>query len=212
MYQPPMFREDRVDVIHALMIAHPFATLVSSATGGLTADHLPLVIHPELSEKGTIRGHIAVANPLWQDTQGPIEVLAIFQGPQAYITPSWYPSKQEHGKVVPTWNYAVVQAQGTLSFHQESDWLMAHLTELTGRHEGQRAMPWAVTDAPDAFIARQFKGIVGIEIKVESLVGKWKVSQNKADQDRSGVERGLMAERTEDTAAVSRLVSDLARG
>lgn len=215
MYQPPLFHEERIDVMHDLMRAHPFATLVTSQGGGLAADHLPLVVHPELSDRGTLRGHIARGNPLWQ---GHVErggkagevagaVLAVFQGPQAYITPSWYPSKKAHGKVVPSWNYAVVQAHGSLRFHQESDWLLGHLEELTRRNEGHRPVPWEVSDAPRDFIDRQLKGIVGIEIMVERLDGKWKVSQNRTDEDRRGVERGLLLEPGENAAAMSELVA-----
>ncbi|MFV2052770.1 FMN-binding negative transcriptional regulator [Aliiroseovarius sp. YM-037] len=211
MFQPPLFRETRIDVMQALMKAHPFATLVSAATGGLSADHIPLVIHPELSENGNIRGHLAAANPLWRKTERDVEVLAIFQGPHAYITPSWYASKQEHGKVVPTWNYAVVHAHGVLRFCRDHDWLMEHLAELTNRHEGNRATPWAVTDAPAEFLERQLKGLVGFEIEVETLNGNWKVSQNKNDQDRVGVELGLLDENTADAASMSDLVKRAAK-
>ena len=215
MFQPPLFREDRIEVMHALMRAHPFATLVNSATGPLTADHVPLVLHPELSETGTLRGHLAAANPLWRAMRdrggtGPIEVLAVFQGPQTYVTPSWYPSKKAHGKVVPTWNYAVVHAHGTLRFHDETDWLMAHLSELTNRQESHRPEPWAVTDAPDDFTAKQLKGLIGFEIAIDSLTGTWKVSQNKSGEDREGLERGLLAENTEEAAAILNLVRQYA--
>lgn len=208
MFKPPLFSEDRVEVMHELMRAHPFATLVSSATGQLSADHVPLVIHPEASEHGVIRGHIAKANPLWRETQGDdaISVLAIFQGPQSYVTPSWYPSKAAHGKVVPTWNYVVVHARGALQFTNEPHWLMAHLTELTFRHESHRPSPWAVTDAPEDFVQRQLKGLVGFEIEIETLEGNWKVSQNKNERDRVGVERGLLTENNTQATAMAGIV------
>lgn len=210
MFQPPLFREDRIEVMHALMREHPFATLVSSASGGLTADHVPLVVHPELGEHGVLRGHLAAPNPLAQAAKGgddaAIEVLAIFQGPQAYVTPSWYPSKKQHGKVVPTWNYAVVHAHGRLRFQREHGWLMTHLAELTARHESHRPEPWAVTDAPEPFVERQLKGLIGIEIEIEGLHGKWKVSQNRDEQDRAGVAEGLLGEETAQAQAVSGLV------
>jgi len=206
MFQPPVFREDRIDVMQALMTAHPFATLVSSATGQLSADHIPLLLHPELSPNGTIRGHIAAANPLRRKTDGDIKVLAVFQGPHAYVTPSWYPSKKEHEKVVPTWNYAVVHAHGMLRFHNDPDWLTKHLGELTDRHESHRQDPWAITDAPKDFFQRQLKALVGIEIEVETLAGQWKVSQNKNAQDKQGVEQGLLGENSGQAAAVSDLV------
>lgn len=211
MYQPAMFHEDRVDVMQALMRAHPFATLVSTLGGAAQADHLPLVVHEELSEFGVIRGHIAKGNPLWRKRDGVTDVLAIFQGPQAYVSPSWYPSKKEHGKVVPTWNYAVVHARGVLAFNDDPRWLMDHLGELTSRNEGGRPAPWAVSDAPADYMARQLKGVVGIEIEVASLDGKWKVSQNKDALDRAGVAAGLLGEPRPDAAAVSELVTRLGK-
>ena len=130
MFQPPIFRENRPDVMRELMAAHPFATIVSAATGILTADHVPLVLHDNEGEHGALRGHVARSNPLFRETESPMEVLTIFQGPQSYVTPSWYASKQEHGKVVPTWNYVVVHARGTLQFMQETSWLLQHLNDL----------------------------------------------------------------------------------
>ena len=212
MYQPPHFKEDRIEVMHELMRAHPFATLVSVQDGRLAADHLPLVIFPELSEKGTVRGHIAKANPLWKErAKLSPAILAVFQGPQAYVTPSWYPSKKEHGKVVPTWNYAVVQAHGELVFHDDPVWLAEHLQEITQRQEKHRPDPWAVNDAPDDYMARQLKGIVGIEFVIRQLEGKWKVSQNRNEQDRVGVQQGLLLEAGDDAVAVSRLVGAAGR-
>lgn len=206
MFQPPIFREERIEVMHDLMKEHPFATLVSSENGHLSADHLPFAVHSELSENGILRGHIAAGNPLCRGTQERMDVLAVFQGPQAYVSPSWYPSKQEHGKAVPTWNYAVVHAYGVLRFSKDPDWLKDHLVELTSRNESHRTSSWAVSDAPSDYLARQLKGIVGIEIEVETLSGSWKVSQNKADQDRAGVVAGLLRENATQAAAVSDLV------
>ncbi len=204
MFQPPVFREDRPDIMHDLMRAHPFATIVSSATGGLSADHVPLVL--KMDGMGILQGHLAAANPLFQHADGPIEVLAIFQGPQSYITPSWYPSKKEHGKVVPTWNYVVVHARGTLRFIRDTDWLMAHLHDLTDQQESHRPAPWAVSDAPDDFVARQLRALVGFEIAITDLAGTWKVSQNKQDADRAGVEFGLRQDADPQSASVSELV------
>ena len=191
MHQPPLFREDRTDILHDLMRAHPFATLVAYAGGILSADHIPLVLHEDAAEQGILRGHIAAGNPLRDAAKGGLDVLAIFQGPQAYITPSWYATKAEHGKVVPTWNYAVVQAHGRLVLRDDPAWLMAHLNSLTNQHEGARTAPWAVADAPADFIARQLKGLIGFEITLTSLDGKWKVSQNRTEADRAGVVAGL---------------------
>lgn len=211
MFQPPLFREERMDIMHMLMTDHPFATLVSVATGDLSADHVPLVLHAGLAPKGILRGHLAKGNPLCGAAGAAMPVLAVFQGPQAYVSPSWYASKAEHGKVVPTWNYAVVHAHGTLRFRTDPDWLMEHLAELTSRNERHRAAPWAVTDAPPAYIARQLKGLVGIEIEVERLSGTWKLSQNKNERDRTGVERGLLGEGSQQAGDVSRLVERAAR-
>lgn len=211
MQQPPIFREHRVDVMRGLMRAHPFATIVSAATGLLTADHIPLVLHEEEGEHGTLRGHIAVSNPLFRETTGPIEVLTIFQGPQTYVTPSWYAAKREHGKVVPTWNYVVVHTRGTLAFTRETPWLLRHLADLTAQHESHRPEPWAVSDAPDDFIARQLKGLVGFEIAIKALQGTWKVSQNKPLADWTGVRDGLQQAGGDEAIAIAELVHAHAR-
>ncbi len=211
MFQPPIFREERTDVMQALMREHPFATVVSSATGTLTADHVPLVLHGDQGERGLLRGHVAAGNPLFRETDEAFEVLTIFHGPQSYVTPSWYASKREHGKVVPTWNYVVVHARGTLRFVRESDWLLAHLHDLTTQHESHRSAAWAVSDAPHDFVARQLKGVVGFEIEIADLAGTWKVSQNKNAADREGVETGLRGENGPQKASVSELVKERAR-
>ena len=191
MRQPEVFSETRVDVMHAMMTEHPFAAVVSHATGSLSADHVPLVVHSSVDPLGALHGHIAVSNPLFRETSGPIEVLCLFQGPQTYVTPAWYASKKEHGKVVPTWNYVVVHARGTLTFKRDPEWLMRHLHELTDAHEQNRPQPWAVTDAPDDYVSRMLRGLVGFEIIIDDLQGTWKMSQNKTPADRSSVERGL---------------------
>ena len=206
MYQTPHFREDRIDVLHDLIRANPFATLVAFGQEGLIANHLPFVLHDDLSENGTLRGHVARANPLWKTFDPEVEALAIFQGPESYITPSWYPSKKEHGKVVPTWNYAVVHAYGCLSIVDNAAWLRAHLNEITFQQENERPVPWEVADAPKEYIERQLKGIVGIELPISRIEGKWKVSQNKKDQDRMGVSRGLDVESGGIPSELSKLV------
>lgn len=211
MFQPPVFREDRADVMHMLMRAHPFATLVSNAAGTLTADHVPLVLHDEEGERGVLRGHLGAGNPLVRQMTDDIEVLAIFHGAQSYVTPGWYPSKQEHGKVVPTWNYVVVHARGRLRLDRRPEWLLRHLHDLTAQHESDRPEPWAVTDAPADFVARQLKGLVGFEIAIAELQGTWKVSQNKAPADRQGVETGFAAETDLERRAMAALVKERAR-
>lgn len=209
MYQPPHFQEEHLELVHDLIRAHPFATLVAHGTEGLTADHIPLVIHPELSDKGILRGHIAKANPLWKNYSAGVDVLTIFQGSHHYVSPSWYPSKQEHGKVVPTWNYAVVHAYGALEFIQDKTWLRAHLDEMTTRHETGREAPWAVSDAPDDFIEKQLKGIVGIEISISRFEGKLKLSQNKSEEDRLGVRRGIAEENSDVAVDTSHWIDKL---
>lgn len=203
----PLFCEERADVLHELMRSHPLAALISVASGRLRADHLPLVLHADLSENGILRGHIHKGNPLWRDRSQLDKVMAIFQGPQAYVSPSWYPSKKLHGKVVPTWNYAVVHAHGALSFTTDTDWLQEHLVQLTLHHESQRPEPWALADASEQYIARQLRGIVGVELIIDRLEGIWKVSQNRDELDRAGVQQGLLAENDQDAVAMSGLVS-----
>jgi transcriptional regulator len=190
MYLPRHFAQEDPAALHGLMASHPLATLVSTGRDGLTADHLPLEFDAATS---TLRGHVARANPLWQHADGQA-VLAVFGGPHGYVSPSWYPSKAEHHKVVPTWNYAVVHAHGPLRAVQEAPWLHALVTRLTRHHEAGRAAPWAVADAPADYVQQMLRAIVGIEIRVERLVGKWKLSQNRSAADRQGVARGLAAD------------------
>lgn len=192
MYQVGAFREERIDVMHALMRSHPLATLVSLNDGIAEADHIPLLIDPGPSPCGTLLGHVARANPLWRVAAGRA-VLAIFQGPQAYVTPSWYPSKRETGQVVPTWNYAMVHASGQLVVHDDREWLRGLVTRLTDQQEAGFRQPWRVDDAPADYLDRMLGAIVGIEIPVDRLAGKWKVSQNRSAADRGGVVEGLLA-------------------
>lgn len=186
MYLPKHFEQQDPAALAGLMKDHPLATLVSWQDGAPTADHVPLTFDASTQ---TLRGHVARANPLWKLAGQP--VLAVFNGPQAYITPSWYPSKAETHKVVPTWNYAVVHAHGTLQVVEDAPWLHQLVSELTGQHEQPRAQPWAVSDAPDDYVQAMLRAIVGIAIPVTRLIGKWKTSQNRSEPDRSGVARGL---------------------
>ncbi len=208
MYQPPHFREDRSDVQHALMRAHPLALLVTFGEGGLTANPVPLILHPERADKGVLRGHFARANPQWRTFDRAVECLAVFQGADAYITPSWYATKRETGKVVPTWNYAVVQVYGRLAAIEDADWLGEQVRSLTDRHEAARPSPWAVADAPKEFVRAQLKGIVGIEIAISRIEAKWKVSQNRNAADRTGVAEGLLGEDDEAARAMAALVTE----
>lgn len=212
MYQTPHFREDRIDVLHGLIRAHPLATLVAFGADGLIANHLPFVLHEDLSENGTLRAHVARGNPLWRTFDPGVEALAVFRGPECYVTPSWYPSKKAHGRVVPTWNYAVAHAHGPLRIVEDAAWLRAHLTRLVFQQENERPVPWAVSDAPDDFVERQMKGIVGIELPISRIEGKWKVSQNRQEQDRTGVSRGLRAESAGAPSPMAELVERYGRG
>ena len=179
--------------MHALMRARPLATLVTLCEPGLVANHMPVETAAEPAPLGMLRGHIARANPLWQQYRAGSEALAIFQGPQAYISPSFYPAKQETGEVVPTWNYAVVHAHGTLRFVHDAAWLEAFVTRLTNAHEAPRPQPWKVTDAPRPYLEKMLSMIVGFEFSIVRLTGKWKISQNHPVANREGVVKGLSA-------------------
>jgi transcriptional regulator len=190
MYQPQHFFVDDLSRMHELMRARPFATLVSAGSLGLYATHLPTVLKANGSS-GTIECHLARANPHWRDLSAGNEALMIFQGPQGYITPNWYPSKAEHGKVVPTWNYAVVHAYGQPEAIEDANWLRRHVTELTAQQERGQARPWTPSDSPQAFIDSMLRAIIGFRFVIKRLEGKWKMSQNRGMHDREGVARGL---------------------
>ena len=191
MYQPPHFREDRLAVQHALIRAHPLGVLVSAGPGGLQANHVPFLVDAEASERGTLRAHLARANPQLRELAGVDECLVVFQGPQTYISPSLYPTKREHGKVVPTWNYITVHAWGAPRVIDDATWLRQQVDDLTSHNEGSRPAPWHVADAPGDYVAAQLKGIVGLEIPLARIEGKWKVSQNRPAVDQAGVVAGL---------------------
>lgn len=206
MYLPAHFEESRSEVLHQLLRAQPFATLVTQGADGVTADHLPLHLEPEVGPCDALHGHVARANPLWQQAADS-EVLAIFHGPQAYVTPSWYPSKREHGKAVPTWNYVVVHARGRLRVIDDATWLRRQLEALVAEHEAGFAEPWQIADAPPDYIDKMLTAIVGIEIVITSLVGKWKISQNQPAANRAGVVAGLRRQGTADALSMAELVA-----
>ena len=180
--------------MHRLIREQPLGLLVTAGAHGLLANPIPFVLHADPGAPALLECHLAVANPQWRDLQDGPEVLVVFQGPQAYVTPAWYPAKREHGKVVPTWNYVVVQARGKATLVGEPDWLIRHLNELTDHNEKDQAEPWKVADAPDDYVRAQMKGIKGVRIEVSSLTGKWKLSQNRSRADREGVVDGLRAQ------------------
>jgi transcriptional regulator len=204
MYLPAHFEQTDAQALAALMREHPLAALVTVQGGGPTADHVPLEFD---ASSQTLRGHVARANPLWRVATGQA-VLAIFSGPQAYVTPSWYASKAATHKVVPTWNYAVVHAHGVLRAVEDAPWLHALVSRLTAHHESPRRTPWAVADAPDDYVQQMLGAIVGIEIAVTRLVGKWKISQNRSTADRQGVAAGLAADGIDAMAALVRSTSN----
>ena len=208
MYLTKHFEETRVQVLHELIHAHPLGALVVLTPAGLEANHIPLEVDPDPAPFGTLRGHIARANPLWRDSARDTEALVLFQGPGTYISPAWYATKQETGKVVPTWNYAVVHAHGPVRFIDDRAWLRAFVEQLTNRHEAARPEPWRITDAPADYIDKQLGAIIGLEIPITRLVGKWKVSQNRPPQDREGAVEGLSREGGDAGAAMARLIRE----
>jgi transcriptional regulator len=193
MYQPPHFREESLAVQHALMRAHPLGLLISQGPAGILANPIPFLVYDD-GAKGTLRCHLSRANPQWQALADEPDALVVFQGADHYITPSWYPQKAIDHKVVPTWNYAIVQARGRARIVEDSAWLLANVAALSDAHEGRRQKPWSVAEAPEAFVASQLKGIVGVEIVIEAIEGKFKASQNRPVADRAGVAEGLAGE------------------
>jgi transcriptional regulator len=200
VYIPPLHREDRTEVLHDAMRRTGLATLVTLTDAGLIASHVPLLLDAGPAPYGTLIGHLARPNAQARGAIG--EALAIFQGPEAYITPSWYATKRATGKVVPTWNYVVIHAYGTLELFHDRERLRDIVTRLTDRHESSRASPWAVSDAPADFIDGMLNGIVGFALPIARLEGKWKMSQNRPADDRAGVVAGLDAEERADVAAL----------
>jgi len=191
MYVPAHFEESRPELLQALMRAHPFATLITFDGAALNANHLPFEFDPEPAPFGTLRCHVARANPVWRELGGKVQPLVVFQGEHAYITPSWYATKAETHKVVPTYNYMVVHAQGTARAIDDPESLRALLVRLTNSFEAGRTPPWAVADAPPDFIDTLLNAIVGIEISLTCLIGKWKISQNRSTADQASVLAGL---------------------
>jgi transcriptional regulator len=207
MYLPAHFREDRRDVQFELIRSHPLGLLISAGPGGLMANPVPFVAYPG-EGAGVLRAHVARANPQWRELSAAAECLVVFQGPQAYISPTLYPTKAETHKVVPTWNYATVHVWGRPQVFEDAGWLRRQIDDLTQSREGARPDPWQVADAPADFIAAQLKAIVGIEIAITRIEAKWKMSQNRNAADRQGVAAGLRAEGGAEQAAVARLVDE----
>ena len=194
MYVPKHFAEDRIEILQQTIEDHPLGTLVTQHSTGLQANHIPFLVAEDPGPMGALNGHVARANTVWKSYEKDLEVLVIFHGPQGYVSPSWYPSKSEHGKVVPTWNYIVVHVYGRLSVIEDEAWLASHVAKLAELHEQYQPQPWSLNDAPDEYVAKMLKAIFGFEIVVTRIEGKWKLSQNRSKQDRKGVIDGLLEE------------------
>ncbi|MDW5264880.1 MULTISPECIES: FMN-binding negative transcriptional regulator [Acidobacteriaceae] len=207
MYIPKANEENRLEVLHDLIESHPLASLVTMTSSGLFASHLPMVLERKLGTHGLLKGHLSRANKQWRDFQPAVEALAIFSGPEHYITPSWYAEKEETGKVVPTWNYAVVHVYGHLKVIEDPAWLLEHLNALTTVHESTFPTPWQVSDAPADYVESLLKGIVGLELPIERIEGKWKASQNRSERDRAGIIEGLEELETPESLAMKALVA-----
>lgn len=193
MHIPEVFRQNQQAQLHALMRSAPLAVLLNHSAAGLQASHLPLLLVAEEGQHGTLYGHFARANPHWRSFAEHGTALAVFSGADGYISPSWYPSKAEHGKAVPTWNYQSVHAHGQLELFDDSERLHDLLTRQTAEHENPRAQPWTLDEAPADYIASMLRGVVGFALPIQRLEGQWKLSQNRNANDRAGVQQGLAA-------------------
>jgi len=206
MYLPSFNAEHDIPTLHALMRANPLGTWSAVADGQIAINHIPFFLRDDGTEFGVLVGHVARANPIWKTCDRSVDSVVAFHAEQAYISPSWYPSKQEHGKVVPTWNYAVVHAEGTPRFIEDKDWLRAQIDELTHAHENDFETPWKTSDAPEDYVATMLKGIVGVEIPLSSLTGKWKLGQNRSQADQQGMIQHLeSSDRAEAIAMAARM-------
>jgi transcriptional regulator len=210
-YLPPHFEETDPAALHALVQAHPLGIWVLPHQGELLVNHIPFLLDPQRGEHGTLVAHVARANPVWQALAGATTSVVVFTGPQAYVSPNWYPSKREHGKAVPTWNYAVVHAHGVPQAFDDPARVLDVVTRLTKVHEAPQAQPWQVADAPAEYLQSMLKAIVGIEIPVQRWVGKCKASQNRSPADRLGVAAGLAASGGPQARAMAALVQSPAQ-
>jgi transcriptional regulator len=206
MYTPSYFKDEDIASLHRQIDGTRLATLVTFDESGLQASHVPLLLNPNEGPNGTLYGHLAKANPQWK-TLGAREALVIFQGPDAYISPSFYAAKAEHGKVVPTWNYLAVHVYGRAQVFTDPQRLLRVVTDLTDKHEARRPAPWAVSDAPDDYIQKMLNGIVGFAIPIERLEGKRKLNQNRSAEDITGVSKGLAASKDPTDQEIARLMS-----
>ena len=208
MYLPKHFVENRIEVLHDLINSNPLATLVTMTADGLTANHIPLILSPNPAPFGTLQGHVARANRVWRDFTPEVETLIVFQSADAYINPAWYATKRETGKVVPTWDYAVVHAHGFLRVIDDAVWLRRQIENLTAQMETDSAEPWQPSDAPADYIEKLIAAIVGIEIVIIKLEGKWKVSQNQSPENMAGVTNGLRERNKTNDLEMAELVAE----
>jgi len=208
MHLPAHFEEANLSVLHSLIRSHPLGAWVTQIEGALVVNHIPFLIDASRGALGTLVGHVARPTTVWKSCGRDVESVVVFQGPEHYISPSWYPSKQETGKVVPTWNYAVVHARGVPIVFEDPERLRAHVTALTELHEAEAEIPWHVSDAPPDFIGNLLRGIVGIEIPIAALTGKWKVSQNRGDADRRAVVEALRRQGDSRSTTMAELVAN----
>jgi transcriptional regulator len=212
MYIPRHHEETNLTVLHSLIVAHPLGTWATSGVDELIVNHVPFVLDASRADNGTLMGHIARANPVWNAFSRTIPSVVVFQGAESYISPSWYPSKRAHGKAVPTWNYAVVHAHGIPVVIDDKTWLLNHLNRLTEVHEADQTLPWSLSDAPADYIERMLEAIVGIEIPISKLIGKWKVSQNRSESDKLGVIAGLRAKSDSRAVEMAELIGQTDSG
>jgi transcriptional regulator len=208
MYIPLYHEEKNLNVLHSLMQMHPLGAWVTTGKDGLIANHIPFVLDISRGEYGTLRAHVSRENSVWKELSTSSPSIVMFQGPQSYITPSWYPTKRVSGKVVPTWNYVVVHAHGIPAVIHDKDWILQSITDLTNQHESSKLDPWKVSDAPHEFISRLLNAIVGIEIPIEKLVGRWKLSQDEEMQNRVGTAAGLSELKDSNSVNLSKFVSE----
>ena len=208
MYVPPHFVEDDKAALHRAIRETRLVTLVTLGSEGMEASHVPILLDEEEGPFGVIRGHLARANPQWRRASAETPALVRFLGPDAYVSPNWYATKRETGKVVPTWNYLAIHAYGRVEFFEDAERLRAIVTSLTQRHEGRREKPWAVSDAPEDYIQAQLRGIIGFRLPIDRLEGKWKLSQNRPEADRRGVIEGLEGEGGALESAIAQRMKD----
>ena len=208
MYTHPLHRQGDPEALFSLIVAHPLGAWVCPGRDGLVANHVPFLLDRTRGPSGTLIGHVARANPVWRQLDGARPSVVMFQGPQAYVTPGWYPGKAEHGQVVPTWNYAVAHAHGVARAVEARDWMLDMLARLTAAHESRQALPWSLADAPADYLDGMMRAIVGIEIPIDRLEGKLKASQDEAMADRLGTVRGLR----EQSCPHARAMADLVQG